>query len=156
MRSAPLPFLLLFILLLSACAREEDNVYEKTAHKTLPDVLEDAEFSITEHNLRIVDRLHIGKSIRERGKVQFPEYEVILYCSLTFAEKTLTLKPDLINMCPGHISIRGTENAYTISAPLWPEHTGNTELNRLMHDMNTTLKTIVDYAAEDWPAPDHK
>ncbi|MGH8120280.1 MAG: DUF302 domain-containing protein [Gammaproteobacteria bacterium] len=150
------PLLFIFLLLVPACERAADGVYEKTSHKTLPDILEDAEFSITEHNLRIVDRLHIGKSIRERGNRQFPDYEIFLYCSLAFAEKTLALKPDLINMCPGRISVRGTQNAYIISAPLWPEHNTNRELDLLMREMNMAVKTIVDYAAEDWPAPEQK
>jgi len=154
MRYAALPFLLAFIFLAPACGRSGNDVYEKTAHKSLPDILEDAEFSITEHNLRVVDRLHIGKSIRERGNGEFPDYEIILYCSLTFAEKILALSPELINICPGRISVRGARDDYIISAPLWPEHGDKAVLNRLMHDMNTTVKTIVNYAAEDWPAPD--
>ena len=147
----PRSFFLLFafILLVSACERGGNSVYEKTSRKALPDILEDAEFSITDHNLRVVDRLHIGKAIRDRGNKQFPEYEIILYCSLTFAEKILVLRPDLVNMCPGRISVRGVLDAYIISAPLWPERNGNRELDRMMQEMNGTLKTIVDYAAED-------
>ena len=145
-----------YIILASSCARVEDAVYEKTTQKTLPDILEDTEFSITEHNLRIVDRLHIGQSVRSRGNGQFPDYEIILYCSLTFAEKILSLSPEMINICPGRITIRGTGDSHIISAPLWPEHTGTRELRRLMHNMNGEVKAIVDYAAADWPAPDNK
>ena len=141
----------------SGCTPGKPDVYEKTSVKTLPDILEDAEFSITEHNLRIVDRLHIGRSVRARGNKQFPDYEIILYCSLTLAEKMLSIDPALINVCPGRITVRGTRGHYTVSAPLWPEHTGNNELNRLLHDMNGMVRAIVDYAANDWTdAPAHK
>ena len=140
------------IFLASSCARGEIEVYEKTSQKALPDILEDAEFSITEHNLRIVDRLHIGQAVRARGNQQFPEYEIILYCSLTFAEKILSLSPGIINSCPGRITVRGTKGSYIISAPLWPERSNNADLNRLMQNMNGVVKTIVDYAATDWLA----
>jgi hypothetical protein len=140
------------LFLTSACTPARNDVYEKTSQKSLPDILEDAEFSITEHNLRIVDRLHIGQSVRARGNKQFPDYEIILYCSLTLAEKMLLIDPALINICPGRITIRGTRDHYSIAAPLWPEHSGNAELNRLLHDMNGVVRTIVDYAASDWPA----
>lgn len=147
----PACVLTVILLLTSACDSGRSDVYEKTSRKTLPDILEDAEFSITEHNLRIIDRLHIGQSVRARGNKQFPDYEIILYCSLTFAEKMLSLDPALINICPGRITVRGTRDFYIISAPLWPEHTDNAELNRLLHDMNGMVRTIVDYAATDWP-----
>ena len=148
----PLPWVLPIILLLTpACTSGRSDVYEKTSQKTLPDILEDAEFSITEHNLRVVGQLHIGESIRARGNKQFPDYEIILYCSLTFAEKILSHAPGMINICPGRITVRGMQGSYIISAPLWPEHNDNAELNRLMHDMNGIVRTIVDYAAADWP-----
>lgn len=148
----PVSVLPVILLLTSSCTSGGNDVYEKTSQKSLSDILEDAEFSITEHNLRIVDRLHIGQAIRARGNSQFPDYEIILYCSLTFAEKILSRNPTLINICPGRITVRGTHDSYVISAPLWPEHNGNTELNRLMHDMNGMVRTIVDDAVADWPA----
>jgi Uncharacterized conserved protein len=113
-------------------------------------ILEDTEFAITEHNLRIVDRLHLGQAIRKRGNSQFPDFEIILYCNLTFAEKMLALNPGLINLCPGRITIRSVNDSYIISAPLWPEENDNIELNKLMHGMNNIVSKIVDYAAEDW------
>lgn len=152
----PVWVLPLILLLSSACDPGSNDVYEKSSLKTLTDILEDAEFAITEHNLRIVDQLHIGQAVRARGNSQFPEYEIILYCSLTFAEKMLSLAPGLINLCPGRITVRGTRDTFIISAPLWPEHSDNAELNRLMHDMNGMVRTIVDYAAADWPEPSGK
>lgn len=140
---------LLLFALCAACGADE-AIYAKTSDKTLAEILEDTEFAVTDHNLRIVGRLHIGSAIREQGKGQFPDYEIILYCSLGFAEQILALKPDLINTCPGRIAIRAAVTGHIISAPLWPDHTGNPELDRLMHDMNDMVKSIVDFAAEEW------
>ena len=154
--SLPVWVLPVILLLTAACTSRSNDFYEKTSQKTLSDILEDAEFSITEHNLRIVDQLHIGQAIRARGNKQFPDYDIILYCNLAFAEKILTISPALINICPGRITVRGTQDSYIISAPLWPEDNDDAELNRLMQDMNGMVRTIVDFAAADWPAPPGK
>lgn len=131
-------------------ATDRQNSYEKTTDKPLNDILEDVEFAVTEHNLRVVDRLHIGQAIKDRGKQDFPAYEVILYCSITFAEKMLELAPELINACPGRITVRGKDTSYIISAPLWPNESNNGELKKLIENMNNIVKDIVDYAALKW------
>lgn len=154
--TTPVWILLVILLFTFACTPGRNDIYEKTSQKTLAEILEDAEFSITEHNLRIVDHLHIGQAIRARGNKQFPDYEIILYCNLAFAEKILTISPALINICPGRITIRRTLDSYIIAAPLWPEHNDDAELNRLMQAMNAMVRTIVDFAAADWPAPPGK
>lgn len=130
-------------------SNQQDN-YEASTDKLLQDILDDVEFAITERNLRIVDRLHIGKSIQERGNPDFPDYEIILYCNLTFAQKMLELAPDFINLCPGRISVRRHGDSFIISAPLWPEQTDNMELKYLMQTINNLVREIVDYAVEDW------
>lgn len=129
------------------------QAYEVNSGKSLQDILEDLEFAMTEHNLRIVDRLHIGQAIKQRGDDEFPEYEVILYCNLTFARQMLELAPEMINTCPGRVSVRGKENSYIISAPLWPEQNADSRLNQIMHELNNQLKKIVDYSALEWSKP---
>jgi uncharacterized protein (DUF302 family) len=129
------------------------QVYEVNSDKSLQDILEDLEFAMTEHNLRIVERLHIGQAIKLRGDEDFPEYEVILYCNLAFAREMLELAPEMINTCPGRVSVRGTENSYIISAPLWPEQNSDSRLNQMMNDLNNQLKIIVDYSALEWSKP---
>lgn len=131
-------------------ASDQQNHYEASTDKLLQDILDDVEFAITERNLRITDRLHVGKAIRERGNPDFPDYEIIMYCSLTFAQKMLELAPDFINLCPGRIAVRSHGDSFIISAPLWPEQTDNMELKHLMQMMNNLVKEIVDYAVEDW------
>lgn len=156
-RLSNLPVFIVVILLFSfqACgySGSQPQVYETNSGKTLQDILEDLEFAMTEHNLRIVDRLHIGEAIRLRGEDEFPDYEVIMYCNLTFAQKMLELEPEMINTCPGRVSVRGLEDSYVISAQLWPEQTANVELNRLMHELNNQLREIVDYSALEWSKP---
>lgn len=148
-------FIKIILLLLVAFpsyvfANGQYDVYEKSSGKSLEEILEDAEFAITEQNFRIVDRLHIGQTIRSRGKPDFPDFEIIMYCSLTFAEKILELDPVMINACPGRITVRENGKQHIIAAPLWPEQNDNIELNKTMHDMNDLVRKIVDYAAAEW------
>ena len=130
-----------------------NQAYEVNSGKSLQDILEDLEFAMTEHNLRIVERLHIGQAIKLRGDEDFPDYEVILYCNLAFARQMLELAPEMINTCPGRVSVRGKENSYIISAPLWPEQNVDSKLNLMMQDLNNQLRKIVDYSALEWSKP---
>jgi uncharacterized protein (DUF302 family) len=134
-------------------ASGQNDYYEKTTDKSLQDILEDIEFATTEHNLRIVNHLHIGQAIRLRGNENFPDYEVILYCNLTMAQKMLEFDPELINTCPGRITVRSMANSYIISASLWSEQNTDNRINVLMHDLNNQLRKIVDYAALEWSKP---
>ena len=102
-------FLFLLILIVS-CADDSNHIYTKISKKDFLDIIQDAEFAITENNFRIINRLHIGQSIRDRGTELFPKNEVILFCNLTLAEEMLRLKPDHINYCPYKITITGTGN----------------------------------------------
>lgn len=131
-------------------AHEQQDFYSVTTEKPLQEVLDDIEFAITERNLRITNRLHIGKTIRERGNSEFPDYEIILYCSLTFAEKMLELTPDYINYCPGRITVRKSNNHVIITAPLWPDDTNNVELKQHVLQMNRQVREILDFATKDW------
>ena len=154
-----LPVMIVTIVLAltsAAYGNGNDINYEKTTDKSLQVILEDIEFALTEHNLRIVDRLHIGQAIKSRGNADFPDYEIILYCNLAFAKDMLELDPALINVCPGRVTVRSAGNSYIISAPLWPEHNTDLKLNKLMFNMNNIVRKIVDYAALDWLKTDEK
>lgn len=128
----------------------QQKIYSRETEKPLQAVLEDTEFAITERNLRITGRLHVGKAIQDRGNVNFPPYEIILYCSIDFAEKIIELLPESILACPGRIFIMTKNGKYIISATLWPEDIGNNDLKKHMQFMNQKVKEIVDFAAEDW------
>ncbi|HKK16014.1 MAG TPA: DUF302 domain-containing protein [Gammaproteobacteria bacterium] len=145
-----LVLLLLLVFSGNLHANGSSNSYEKKTDKSLRSTLEDIEFALTERNLRIVSRLHIGQGIRQRGYENFPEYEIILYCNLEFARKMLEIAPSLINACPGRITVRSDGELYIISAVLWPEDNRNPRVNKLMYDMNTLVREIVDHAVQEW------
>ena len=147
--------LLLFPLVMAACSESGPDTapqssYRQVSDKPLIQILDDAEFAITERNIRITSRLHIGQAIRDRNNPGYPDYEIILYCSLTFAKKMLELDPGLITVCPGRITVRSQGEKYLIEAPLWPEPETDGPLKTLMRSMNRDVMEIVDYAAEDW------
>ena len=144
---------LLLPLVSGACQSKQSAavpVYQKTSDKKLEGILDDLSFALTEHNLRIVNKLHIGKAVQLRGNNKFPDYEVILYCSISFAEDVLGAEPELINACPGKITVRSEGNKYIISAPLWPENTANAKVNTLTAQMNQTIRDVVDFSTEHW------
>lgn len=127
-----------------------DEFYQVATDKTLEEVLDDAIFAITERNFRLTSHLHIGKAIRDRKNPDFPEYEVLLYCNLSYAQKMLEYDPDMINSCPGKITIRQNDQRVIITASLWPEQVKNHQLALQMQKMNSLTREIVDYAADDW------
>ncbi len=143
-------FLSLLILYTSANAHDQRKFYTLETDKPLQEVIDDTEFAITEHNMRITGRLHVGKTIQERGNPDFPAYEIILYCSITLAQKMLELAPEYINYCPGRITIREEDKNFLVTAPLWPEETGNEELKQYLQKMNKYAREIVDFAVDDW------
>ena len=124
--------------------------YQLTTEKAFEEVLDDTIFAITERNFRITGHLHIGKGIRDRKNPDFPDYEVLLYCNLVYAKKMLDLDPEIINSCPGRITVRQHNEKVIITAPLWPVDMKNDELKSHMKNMNVLVREIVDYAADDW------
>lgn len=142
------------LLLLTACADEKTQFTERTTDKAVTEILDDVEFAITERNFRINNRLHIGKAISERGQVDFPDYEVILFCNLSYARKMLELAPDFISYCPQRITIRDTGQHRIITASLLPKETHSKVLNAVTGEINSLVREIIDFAATDWPELD--
>jgi uncharacterized protein (DUF302 family) len=149
-------FIFLILCFLSGCSTEVDEIinegpyYQVSTDKAFEEVVDDTIFAITERNFRITSHLHIGKAIRDRKNPDFPEYEVLLYCNLEYAKKMLDLDPDMINSCPGRITIRQSDERIIITAPLWPEQMKDKKLKTHMQKMNNLIREIVDYAADDW------
>jgi len=140
----------LFYIPISYSSEQTQQLHQATSSKLLIDILDDAEFAITERNMRITGRLNIGKTIRERSKNNFPDYEVIMFCNLSYAKQMLELEPEFINSCPLKITIRDTGKDYVITAPLLPENTNNEEMNKLTMKINSLIREIVEFSAEDW------
>ena len=141
-------FLFLLILTVS-CANNSNQIYTKISKKDFLDIIQDVEFAITENNFRIINRLHIGQSIRDRGTELFPKNEVILFCNLTLAEEMLKLKPDHINYCPYKITISEVNKNISIGTRLLPTNTQSYEINKFSVKINQILRKIVEYSASD-------
>ena len=124
--------------------------YQVVTDKPFEEVLDDAIFAITERNFRLVGHLHIGKAIRERGASDFADYEVLLYCNLSYLKEILLLDESMINFCPGRINIRQTGEQVFLSASLWPNNMENHALLAYMQKMNALVYEIVEYATKDW------
>lgn len=125
-------------------------LYQRVTDKPFQEVLEDAEFAVTERNFRVTASLHIGSAIRERGAAEFPDVDVILFCNLNYARRMLELRPEFVNHCPGRITLRAQDGKTHIGATLLPERTGDAALDALMRELNGIIRAMVDYAVEDW------
>jgi len=136
---------------LLGCTNDADQIYEKTTQKSFQDVLQDAEFAITENNFRITNRLHIGKAIKERGNTDFPQNEIILFCNLEIAEDMLKIEPRYINYCPYKITVTESDGTVTIGTRLLPPLTDNPEMDNISKYINTILNSMVEYAASEDP-----
>lgn len=149
-----IPLLCTFFIL--GCSDNADDkkykneYYQLATKKPLAEVLDDTLFAITERNFRLTSHLHIGQAIRDRGNDDFPDYEVLLYCNLSYAKEMLDAEPNSISFCPHRIAIRQDDNRVLITAPLWPKPFTNDNLGLLKEKMNVLVREIVDYAAEDW------
>ncbi len=144
------------LLVLTACSDRDVNFAERVTDKDVTQIFDDAEFAITERNFRINNRLHIGKAIRKRGQGGFPDYEVILFCNLSYAKRMLDLAPDFISYCPQRLAIRDTGQQRIITASLLPDKTSSAALNSVTGEINAMVWEIVDFAAKDWPDLDEQ
>ena len=145
------PIILLLLIALTSCTIESSQTFELTTKKTFSDSVQDAEFAIIENNFRIINRLHIGQAIQERGNAKFPHNEVILFCNLSIAEEILKIEPQYINYCPYKITITQSNQKIIIGTRLLPEKTNNRKIDKISEQINKTLHSIVEYTAYDDP-----
>lgn len=124
------------------------EIYTQETGKSMKQVMNDAEFAITDRNFRVVNRLHVGKAIRESGYPHFPDYNIILFCNVNYARKMLELDPNMINFCPGRVAMRQQKDKVVITAPLFPDHTDNKALNKITGQINALIRQIVNYAGK--------
>jgi len=155
MKTLCVSLVVIMLCIQSGCSSDDKKTihthyYRLETDKVLEEVLDDTIFAITERNFRITGHLHIGKGIRDRKNPEFPDYEVLLYCNLENAKKMLELDPDMIDSCPGRITIRQRNEKVVVTAPLWPVGMENEELKSHMQNMNVLVREIVDYAVDNW------
>ena len=134
----------------AAAPAQSIQIYSRETGKSMKQVMDDAEFAITDHNFRVVNKLHVGKAIRESGHPHFPDFNIILFCNVNYAREMLELDPDMINFCPGRIAMRQHGDKVIITAPLFPEHTDNKALNGITEKINALIRQMVDYAGKPW------
>ena len=141
------------LLLIASCASQPAGefirYYQVETDKSYDDVLAELKVAIAENNFRITAHSRIGKVIRDRGTENFPEYDTIQFCNLTYAKTLLTLSPHSVRHMPCNIVIYQFDSKTIVNTHLLPTDTGNPELNAFSTKMNKILKAIVDFAIEE-------
>lgn len=122
--------------------------YHVQTQKPYNDVLAELEIAISEHNFRITGHSRVGKVIRKRENINFPEYDTLQFCNLTHAKKMLNISPHSVRHMPCNLVTYSHEGKTIIKTRLLPTDTDNIELNQFSATINDQLRQIVDFAAE--------
>lgn len=117
-----------------------------TVDKSFDDVVFELTFAITDHNFRITGRNSIGAGLRERGYKDFPNAEVINFCSLELAREVLLLDPGFIAYMPCRVTVHEERGRTVISLIKLPLDHHDPRVNDFARRMNATLTEIVDLA----------
>jgi uncharacterized protein (DUF302 family) len=149
-----LPVLLL--LLVSACSKTPpanvadgaNPVVRYATDKPFADVVDELEFAISERNFRITGYNKVGSAMRERGHEDFPDMEVIHFCSLEVAREVLEYDPGYIAMMPCRITVHVEAGRTIISVILLPENHPDARVVAFARRMNATLREIAAFALE--------
>lgn len=115
--------------------------------KPFDDVLFELNFAITERNFRITGRNSIGAGLRKRGYEDFPDVEVVHFCSLELAREVLLLDPGYVAQMPCRITVHVDRDATVISVVLLPLDHPDERVNAFARRMNATLREIAAFAA---------
>lgn len=152
-------FLLLIFMsfTLFSCAQNNENseslIERFKTDKSFADVIQELEFAITERNFRITGRNTVGKGIRKRGAEDFPDIEVIHFCSLDVAKEVLDIDPGFVAQMPCRVTVHEQNDAVIISLILLPTDHKDPRVNEFAARMNRTLREIVDYVLEENAEP---
>ncbi|MDF9393062.1 MULTISPECIES: DUF302 domain-containing protein [Methylococcus] len=146
-----LPFLAAAAL--TACASTpadwRADYYEAETTKPYADVMAELELAITEQNFRITGHNKIGSVIRQRDRIDFPDYDTLQFCNLTLARQMLEIEPAAVAWMPCNVAVRFERGRTRITVHLLPETTQNPSLDDFTRGMNDKLRKIVDFAAEN-------
>ncbi len=126
---------------------EQDHVVRYTVDKPFDDVVFELNFAITDHNFRITGRNSIGAGLRERGYKDFPNVEVIHFCSLELAREVLLLDPGFVAHMPCRVTVHEEKGRTVISLIKLPLDSADPRVNDFARRMNATLIEIVEFAA---------
>lgn len=133
---------------LTSIDKEMVSYYQIETTKSYEDVLTEMEVAIAENNFRITGHSRVGKVIRERGTQNFPEYDTIQFCNLSYAKILLDIEPQSIIYMPCNIVSYQFNDKTFIKTHLLPENTENIKFNEFAQYINQLLKKIVDFAAK--------
>jgi uncharacterized protein (DUF302 family) len=122
--------------------------YQAETIKPYADVLAELEIAISEHNFRITGHSRVGKVIRQRGTLDFPNYDTVQFCNLTHAKTLLVLSPHSVRHMPCNVVIYEYQEKTIVKTRLLPVDTDNNKLNQFSQKMNAMLKAIVDFTVE--------
>ena len=144
-------FLILFCLLpAAACSAGKpagrDLILRGETDKSFNDVVEELEFAITEHNFRITGANKIGAGLRDRGYKDFPDVQVIHFCSLQNAYEVLSLDLDYVAEMPCRVAVYRKGDKTVIDMILLPEDHPDPRVNRFAHRINGVLREIFEFA----------
>ena len=121
--------------------------------KTFADVIQELEFSITERNFRLTGRNTVGKGLRKRGNDDYPDIEVIHFCSLDVAKEVLDIDPGFVAQMPCRVTVHEEKDYVIISLIQLPTDHKDPRVNDFAGRMNVTLREIVDYVLEENAVP---
>ncbi|MGR9100953.1 MAG: DUF302 domain-containing protein [Gammaproteobacteria bacterium] len=140
-------------LLLASCALKPEGewvqYYQAETNKPYNDVLAELEIAIAEQNFRITGHSRVGKVIRKRENIEFPDYDTIQFCNLTHAKKMLLMSPHAVRHMPCNVVTYTYRGKVIVKTRLLPTDSDNPELNEFSAVMNDKLRQIVDFAAEE-------
>lgn len=127
-------------------SQERDLVVRYTVDKPFDDVVFELNFAITDHNFRITGRNSIGAGLRDRGYKDFPDVEVIHFCSLELAREVLLLDPGFVAHMPCRVTVHVEKGRTVVSLIKLPLDSPDPRVNDFARRMNATLTEIVEFA----------
>ena len=120
-----------------------------TTGKAFEDIIAELEFAITERNFRITGRNTIGAGLRRRGYTDFPNVEVIHFCSLEYAREVLTVDLGYVAQMPCRIAVHEQGEQVVITLVLLPTNHPDPRVVAFAERMNGLLYEIVEFALEE-------
>jgi len=153
MKNAVYVILFSLLWLVVGCAHRDNGefseFYEARTEKPYDDVLAELKIAITENNFRITAHSRVGKVIRQREKIDFPDYDTVSFCNLTHAKKLLLFEPDAVRHMPCTIVLYSQDGTVLVKTRLLPTNTPDQKLNKFSKKMNGILTQIVDFSVEE-------
>ncbi|MEX2481193.1 MAG: DUF302 domain-containing protein [Gammaproteobacteria bacterium] len=121
------------------------TVVRYTTAKSFADVIFDLNFAITDRNFRITGRNTIGAGLRDRGYTDFPDVEVVHFCSLERAREVLLIDPGFVAQMPCRITVHAHDGATIISVIMLPLDHPDARVNAFSRRLNAMLTDIAEF-----------